>query len=208
MKMVLGLSGGSQEDAFACASEIAVRLSGEGRRVGYIGPWNRSGDPDPYHSHPFCGMALVSPEAVLLYRRPGGDTDGLHGAIEADLVLVAPSPPGSGAIILGAGAGPAAGLASWGFDAPGLPDLSSLDGEGLSDFLDGLRAGTAHGGTACSGGCGQGLTLTCGGRDIPLSRYPERVLSAVVRAVLSTLHGVDGAEEIVIRMPGNGGSPD
>ena len=87
----IAIRGGSRESRLACAAGIARCCSESGgTTVSFAGPWNSTGDPDPYNGYPFSSLVLVAPEASLVYRRPGVDPAAFSSFsdISADLVLV------------------------------------------------------------------------------------------------------------------------
>lgn len=53
----------------------------------------------------------------------------------------------------------------------------------------------------------QGVRLEIGGREVPLSGYPGRVLVGVVEGLLSTLHGYSPHGSVTLEIPGTVRSP-
>ncbi len=188
------IRGGTQEARLACAAGIARCCSESGRTtVSFAGPWNSTGDPDPYNSYPFSSLVLVAREASLVYRRPGIEPAAFSAFsdISADLVLVdLPGHDMPGIALDKAAASEIGCLATWGFDADPLPRLDGLQAPVMLRILGAVPEPCHHREACPPNGM---VSLRIGDSQIPLSGYPARVLSAVVESIVGTLHGA-GAE--------------
>lgn len=197
----IAIRGGSQEARLACAAGIARKCSESGgTTVSFAGPWNSTGDPDPYNSYPFSSLVLVAREASLLYRRPGIDPAAFRtfSDISADLVLVdLPGHDMPGIALEKAAAAENGCLATWGFDSDSLPRIDGLQAPVMLRILGAVQGQCPDRETCPPDGT---VSLRIGDSQLPLSGYPARVLSAVVESLVGTLHGAGAEGDIRIEI--------
>ena len=128
MERCISIAGADGQARLACATAIGRALESGGCRVAYVANWNRSGDPDPYQSSPFSELALVSPEAGLVYRRAAA---GAESAIDSAMAgwVILDDIEDERAVTVACSPGLSTGrvAAVWGFDSPSLPRLDAVD---------------------------------------------------------------------------------
>jgi hypothetical protein len=213
VKRCISIDGADGQARLACATAIGQALESGGCRVAYVANWNRSGDPDPYQSSPFSELALVSPEAGLVYRRsPVGAESAIDSAMAGWVILDGIDDERAVRVACSPDRVTGRVAAVWGFDSPPLPRLDAVDLDRCAVESSLAREATAPcertgAGSGCRASCtaqgqaGEHVRVTIGGREIPLSEFPRQVIESTIKGLLSSIKGYDDCQVVEVFIP-------